>query len=460
MSLRARIFAGTFVLILLTIAALGVPLLVIVRDHALDEIQDSLKGDAYRTASLIVTAIERGDDRTVAETADRVARQSKSRVTVTDSDGGLIFDSDNPERASEDFANRPEIQAALSGVDAAEIRRSETLGTEILVVAVPVARAGHIAGAVRLSRDIAGVRADQLKTTVSVAALLAILVGAGAWISSVISRSVGKPVAEIGRVAERIGHGEYSARARETGPPEIRELAHSLNNSAARVETAVSTERTFVGNAAHQLKTPLAAIGIRLDSIASEPSLKGDARADLMAAKSEVKGLGRLVDQLLVLSRTGETAGTHIDEPSDPGPALRAVGSQWRETMAEEGIDLDVEIDGDLPEVSLAPDLLAQACENLLDNVVRYCPDSESALFEAQRDSGGLKIRVLDNGGGLDPSVEASVFDRFTRGTTALPGTGLGMAVVRQVVESVGGGVELKTSSAGTEVILRIPTAE
>lgn len=460
MSLRARIFTGTFVLILLTITALGVPLLVIVRDHALDEIQDSLKGDAYRTASLIVTAIERGDDRSVAETADRVARQSRSRVTVTNSEGALIFDSDNPERASEDFANRPEIQAALSGVDAAEIRRSETLDTEILVVAVPVARAGQVAGAVRLSRDIAGVRSDQFKTTVGVAALLAILVGAGAWISSVISRTVGKPVAEIAGVAERIGHGEYSARAREVGPPEIRELARSLNNSAARVETAVATERTFVGNAAHQLKTPLAAIGIRLDSIAGEPDLAEDARSDLAAAKSEVKGLGRLVDQLLLLSRTGEAAGAHKDEASDPVPALRAVGSQWRETMAEEGIDLDVEIAADLPKVSLAPDLLAQACENLLDNVVRYCPDSGGALFEARRDLEGLKIRVLDNGGGLDPGVEASIFERFTRGRTALPGTGLGMALVRQVVESVGGKAELETSPSGTEVTLSIPSAE
>lgn len=446
-------------LILMTIAALGVPLLVIVRNHALDEIKDSLKGDAYRTASLVVTAVERGDDRTVAEIAGRVARQSKSRVTVTGSDGALIFDSDNPDRASEDFANRPEIQAALSGVDAADIRRSETLGSEILVVAVPVARAGHIAGAVRLSRAIAEVRADQLKTTVSVAALLAILVGAGAWISSVISHSVGRPLAEIGSVAERIGNGEYSARAREIGPPEIRELARSLNNSAARVETAVSTERTFVGNAAHQLKTPLTAIGIRLDSIASESSLEGDARADLTAARREVKGLGRLVDQLLLLARTQEAAGAHIDEPSDPGPALRALGLQWRETMAGEGIDLEVEIETDLPKIGLAPDLLAQACENLLDNVVQYCPDSGNALFEAKRDSGRLRVRVLDNGDGLEPDIEASVFERFTRGTTATPGTGLGMALVRQVVESVGGTVELATSTAGTEVTLRIPSA-
>lgn len=460
MSLRARIFTGSFVLILLTIAALGVPLLVIVRDHALDEIESALKGDAYRAASLLVTALERGDKAAVTKTASGVAEMTNSRVTVTEGSGFLVFDSDDPSRASEDFSNRPEIKAALSGLDLAEIRKSETLGTEILVIAVPAARAGKVVGAVRLSRDITSVRADQLKTTVGVAALLVLLAGIGGWISSVVSRGIGKPVGEIAGVAERIGHGEYSARAREVGPPEIRELARSLNNSAARVETAVATERTFVGNAAHQLKTPLAAIGIRLDSIAEESSLGEDARSDLTAAKSEVKSLGRLVDQLLLLSRTGEAAGAHIDEPSDPGPALRAVGSQWREIMAEEGIDLDVEIEADLPRVNLASDLLAQACENLLDNVVRYCPDSNGALFEAQRSPAGLKIRVLDNGRGIDPSIEASIFERFTRGTTSLPGTGLGMALVRQVVESVGGGVELETSKAGTEVILRIPSAE
>ncbi|RIK10270.1 MAG: hypothetical protein DCC49_03815 [Acidobacteria bacterium] len=459
MSLRARIFTGTFVLILLTIAALGVPLLVIVRDHALDEIQNSLKGDAYRTASLVVTAIEQGNDRQVAEIADYAARQSNSRVTVTDRDGALIFDSDNPDRASEDFANRPEIEAALSGIDASEIRMSETLGTEILVVAVPVARAGRIAGALRLSRGIAEVRADQFKTTASVVALLAILVGAGAWISSGIGRSVGRPVAEIGRVAERIGHGEYSARAREVGPPEIRELAHSLNNSAARVETAVSTERTFIGNAAHQLKTPLAAIGIRLASISDEPHLSDVALADLKEAKTEVQDLGRLVDQLLLLSRTTDATGAHIDEPSDPGPALRAIASQWREAMATQGIDLEVEIARDLPKISLAPDLLAQACDNLLDNVTRHCPNSKSALLEAVSEQERLKIRVLDTGGGLSPEIERTAFARFTRGTSAIPGTGLGLALVRQVAESVGGSVELSTSPAGTEVTLRIPSA-
>lgn len=458
MSLRARIFAGSFVLVLLTIAALGVPLLIIVRDHALDEIESTLKGDAYRTASLLVTPLERGDRSAVAATAAGVATQTKSRVTVTDAAGHLVFDSDDPARSSDDFSNRPEIQTALAGLDVAEIRRSETLGTEILVIAVPAARGGSVAGAIRLSRDIANVRADQLKTTVGVVALLGLLAGVGAWISSIVSRSVGKPVAEIAGVAEQIGHGKYSARAREIGPPEIRGLARSLNSSAARVEAAVETERTFVGNAAHQLKTPLAAIGIRLDSFAGKASLEDDARSDLVAARDEVRGLGHLVDQLLALSRTSGDS-TLIDEPSDPGPALRALGSEWREHMADEGIDLDVSIAADLPEVSLAPDLLAEACENLLDNVVRYCPDSDSAEFAASFDNDHVVIRVADRGPGIDPSVKEAVFDRFKRGSSHIPGTGLGMSLVKQVAESAGGSVELDTSSRGTAVTIRIPPA-
>lgn len=456
MSLRARIFLGLVVLVILTIVTLGAPLIIIVRDHALDEIESALKGDAYRTASLLVMALEKSDRASIANIASSAAHQSLSRITVTDAEGNLLFDSDNPSRPAEDFSNRPEIQAAIAGFDTTEIRRSETLGTEILVVAVPAAREGRIAGAVRLSREIANVRAEQLKITASILLLLALLAAVGAWIASIVSRSIGASVAEIARAASRIGHGDYSARAAEGGPPEIRSLARSLNNSAARVEAAIATEKTFVGNAAHQLKTPLTAIGIRLDSIAKTAELDEESLGNLLEARQEVGDLARLIDQLLALARTSGDKPL-VDQPVDVRPALKAVALEWQERLARVGIDLSIEIAPDLPRISLAADLLAEACDNLLDNVASYCAGSDAAEFLAFSNGDELIVRVADEGPGIDERVRETVFDRFTRGSSRMPGAGLGMALVRQVAEAAGGRVELETSEKGTTVTIRIP---
>lgn len=456
--LRTRIFIGSFLLILVTIGALGIPLLIVVRDHALDEVESSLMGDAFQTASLVVAVLESSDPAAIEGVAKGVSAQTGARVTVTDATGHLVFDSDTPGREVEDFTNRPEIQTALSGLTATEIRHSQTLNTDLLVVTVPVARAGKVVGVVRLSRDIAEVRADQLRASIGVGVLLALLAAAGAWVASIVSRGVTRPLIAIADTAEMIGRGELEARALEAGPPEIRSLARTLNDSARRVGSAIATERSFMGNAAHQLKTPLTALGIRLEAIGDSVDLNDSARRDLAAARSEVQALSRLIDQMLTLSRTSEPGAVLLEQPSDATPVLVSVAKMWREQLADLGIDLETEIEPDLPPIALPPELVAQASENLLDNIAKYCPDSDRASFRAGRAADeSLEITVSDSGPGLDANSAERAFDRFVRGQTPASGSGLGLAVVRQVAEAAGGTVDLTTSADGTTVQMRIP---
>lgn len=457
LSLRARIFIGSLLLVTLTVIGIGVPLVIAVRAHALDETDARMKQDAFVAASLMVDGMRTGNRDLVARRARDVSTSAGARVSVTDPAGRLVFDTSDERRDVEDFSNRPEIQVALSGQPAVEVRHSETLGADLLAVAVPIAAGGHVYGVVRLLEPLSQVRRDQQRATLGVIGIALLLIIAGAGMSSVISRSVTRPVEDIARMADAIGEGDLTARTREGGPPEIRKLAESMNDSAARVQAAVATERSFIGNAAHQLRTPLTALGLRLDTLAADPSLTPSRLDDITAARAELSGLARLLDQLLILSRTSESGAILLAHPVDIRPAIENVAATWKERLADAGTDLNVAIERDLPLLRIPPELIADACENLLDNVLLYAGGCETADLAAYVRGGNLVISVADTGDGMPSDVSERAFARFTRGSSGQPGTGLGLAVVRQVAEAAGGSAEIESSESGTTVTMKLP---
>jgi signal transduction histidine kinase len=259
--------------------------------------------------------------------------------------------------------------------------------------------------------------------------------------------------------ALRAGAAEIAAAGPAGGLPvpashdEIHRLAVTLNDMLARLERVRARQRGFVADAAHELRSPLAnlrtqlEVAQRLGARADWPELAGDLLAD-------TRRLGRLVDDLLLLARVddaGRPAGAV--EPVELGELVRAVAQRYP------GVEV---AGGEEPAWTAGePDALRRVVANLVDNAVRHARDR--VRVAVTRDGEQQLVTVTDDGPGIPVADRERVFERFTRldGARARDagGAGLGLAIVRELVDRHGGTVRLADAEPGTRAEVRLPAA-
>ena len=292
----------------------------------------------------------------------------------------------------------------------------------------------------------------------NVAALPAIL--GLAWIA--VRRMV-RPLAEVRDVAEAISDGRLGGRIPSAGLPddELAGIVHSLNRAFARYDEVLERQRRFAGNAAHQLRTPLAAMRAELEISLARPRDAAESREALLNVLDRLLLLNRLCEQMLDLSRLG--AGHHriafsLITPSEV--AARTV-EDFLPLAEHAGLRLsapaacDVRMKGDAL-------LLGQALANLLDNAIRLTPSGGTILLGVRRlDEEWLALEVEDSGPGIPPESRARVFETFYQGEEPSAGrAGLGLALVAEIARLHGGRAEAFASRLGGALIrLSFPVA-
>lgn len=290
--------------------------------------------------------------------------------------------------------------------------------------------------------------------------LLVALMSMGVWAG--IRRGL-RPLAELqqqmqGRRADALDPVQLRA-----APPEVGALAGAVNELLGQVQHSLATQRRFISDAAHQLRTPLAGLKsqteLALES-ATDPALRQ--RLERVHA-SAVRG-ARLVSQLLVLARAEPEAVAAQDWAAvDCGALVRDVAAEGVPRALAAGCDLGV----DLPEATWAPLrvqgaelLLREALVNLVDNALRYAGSGATITVRLRRVADDVWIDVEDNGPGLAPELRERVFERFVRGSTAGEGCGLGLAIVREIAERHGGSAQLLAAAPrGCIARLTLPLA-
>jgi signal transduction histidine kinase len=237
--------------------------------------------------------------------------------------------------------------------------------------------------------------------------------------------------------------GDLTARAEETGPPETRTLARTLNTATETIGTLVGSQRAFIGDASHQLRTPLTALRLSLDNVADgvdDPHV----REDVEMATAEVVRMSRLVNGLLALARA--EADVAHPEPVQVSDVVAERFTAWRAAADERSISLVCEGPG--IRVLATPGHLEQVLDNVLSNALEVSPDGATILVRTTRP--GL-LEIIDSGPGLPEAERLRAFDRFWRGQglTGKGGSGLGLAIVKQLVTDNGGTVSLEAAPGG-----------
>ncbi|HXJ66949.1 MAG TPA: ATP-binding protein, partial [Actinomycetota bacterium] len=421
--MRRRLMLAATYLLVVVIVGLAVPFAVSLQHRLVDQLGGRVEREAYAVGAAVEDPLEKGITAGLQPFARRVAQRIGGRVLVTDANGVLLADSlQAPGPNPPSYAGRPEIASALAGTPNWEVRHSTTLGTDLLVSAVPVRSAKGIVAAVRISYPMDAVTGSVHRAWAFLALVGAVTLLIGLLLAAWLARWLSRPLGNAAAVARRIAGGELDARVPVEGPPEVQELADDMNAMTERLSDLVRANREFAANASHQLRTPLTALRLTLEEAADGPDPRGEARNALQ----EADRLEAIVSSLLSMG-------------ADPAPGADAVDvAALARSIVDErppaGPEVVVEGSGAARADAVR---LRQVLGNLVDNAVRFARRRVVVAIRA----GGSRtlVAVEDDGPGIAPEERARVFDRFSRGRDPRgPGSGLGLAVARELARADG----------------------
>jgi signal transduction histidine kinase len=300
-----------------------------------------------------------------------------------------------------------------------------------------------VIGAVVLSRSSQELeeQVGVLWTWLAAVALAGLAAAAVAAIA--LARWVSRPLSSLDAAAQRLGGGALDTRsAAGHGPPEVRRLARNFNGMAGRLESLEHGNRAAMADVSHQLRTPLAALRLRLDVLSQDSD--PDTAEELSGAQDEIARLSHMVDGLLAVARAEsvlvEPVSILVDE------VIRDRTAAWRPVAEERGVELRPSCDGPVPAMA-GEGHLEQVLDNLLANALDAVPSGGQVLVSAVAGGDGARVVVADDGPGMTSRQQEMAFRRFVSNTPG--GAGLGLAIVHRLVTSNGGSVALSDSPGG-----------
>jgi len=242
-------------------------------------------------------------------------------------------------------------------------------------------------------------------------------------------------------------------------PEEVKPVIHAFNDMMARLELNLQAQQRFIGDAAHQMRTPLAALRVQAQ-LALDEDDPAEQRAQIAAVERNAARLSRLLNQLLsdatIAHRSDQRRFERFDVVQLTERALRDV------VPSAEGDRVHFESELDSAPFTGDAVMIGEAVKNLVDNALRHGAVDGAGAVEVRlaADDQALALTVSDRGPGLGEADREKVFERFARGSGAAPGAGLGLAIVRQVARSHGGDVRLLgRDGGGLCAELRLPWA-
>ncbi len=280
-----------------------------------------------------------------------------------------------------------------------------------------------------------------------------VAIAVGALVGWLLARWIARPLTGLAAAARDIGSGRLTIRApSENGPNQVREVAVAFNDMAEKVTALLEAQRGMTADVSHQLRTPLAALRLRLELLCDD--IEETQRDELLAMLMETKRLSRLVDGLLTVARA--EAVVSVPVPTDVAAVCVARIAAWSPVAAERGITLD--IDAGSAMAASTEGHLEQILDNLIANALEAVPVRGWIRVEVFSTPTQAVFRIVDSGPGMTTEQRANAFGRFVTDRGDRGGMGLGLAIVGRLVATDHGEAHLEeTSGGGLTVDVRFP---
>ncbi len=400
------------------VVAFIVPLCLLVLNLAEGRAVNAAQQEAQTAAILLASVSSPADAR---QAVRLLAQDATSALAVLGPDGRVVL------------GGRSLTAGDVAALRAARRSQSATTTRSVggATAVVPVATADGVS-VVRAHVTGAQLRSGVPGAWATIAALGVALVAAAVLIARVLGTRVSTPVVELAGTAHRLREGDLAARASPSGPSEVVELGHALNQLADRIEELLVAERETVADLSHRLRTPVTAL--RLDAEAVPD-------AEVAARLTEhVDHLQRTVDAVVADAR--RPVRSTMGETADAATVLRERAAFWRPLAEDTGRDLRVGAPAAPTVVAAGAEDLVELLDTLLENVFSHTPEGTPVELELTRRDGLARIVVADGGPGLAPGALA-------RGRSTSGSSGLGLDIARRIAHSAGGELTVGSSRLG-----------
>jgi len=454
-SIRGRLVGTYLLLTLLTVVAVEALFFVGVRQYYLENIREILEGQAGLAANFYEQYLGREQiEREALALLEGFAGITAARVQVFSAGGIVLADSSGevsePDPAGED------LKEALAGKTASWQGR---LGGEpVIAVCAPLKSNGTVKGAVRYMSSL-----KPLEEMVWGMFSWFFLLGAGivtlvVFIGLLLARTIAGPVEEITSAAAKIATGDLSVQVSKCYNDEVGRLADTLNHMAGELGRLDRLKNEFISAISHELRTPLTSIKGWAVTLQQKSTSREEQEQGLQIIHREADRLTEMVEELLDFGRLQSGAMALHKREFRLAELLEGVVAQMRPRARRLGLDLTMQVADGLKSLFADPDRLKQVLINLLDNAFKFTPAGGKVEVKTVQESGEAIIWVIDTGCGIAPEELPLVGERFYQGRAAKSGSGLGLALCREIARLHGGLLEIRSSpGAGTAVCVHLP---
>jgi signal transduction histidine kinase len=453
MPIARRLLLSYLSITLLILLLLEIPLAIFYGQREKDRLSSGLAGDAAILSTYFEDALE-GNSQLDPTAAEEYSTRTRARVVLVDQAGISLFDTsagapgsrlDAPRR---DFSTRPEIAKALTGTRVVTTRPSETLNTDLFLVATPIASSGEVLGVLRLSLDSQEVAARVHRLWMALATIGVVALGLVAAVGSFLSREISRPLRELNESVQQFAAGDYSVPQRSpSSVSEVVALSDSFDSMAKQLAELIALQREFVADASHQMRTPLTSLRLRLENLQARVA-EGE-EPEVAALIGEVDRLGVLVGDLLRSAQAVESAER---TRADLGEIGCSRVETWQAYAESAGVELLAAGATSGAVVTVVPGALEQVVDNLIDNAITASPKGAAVVVDIQTGTRLHTLRVIDAGPGLDDQQKELAVRRFWRGKRS-EGSGLGLPIAKSLVEASGGSLRLKDAPGGGLIV-------
>ncbi|WP_080128068.1 MULTISPECIES: HAMP domain-containing sensor histidine kinase [unclassified Actinoplanes] len=454
--MRNRLMSCYSVLLAAVLTGLIVPLAISTVTRDTQAMFIDRLNDTDRLASLADPALRTGHITALSMELRQYHQIYGVDVLLVDRDGVTVLEQGDGQVASRAMLRRY-VDEALTG------ERHDVSGAiwpwrdQPLVVATPIGRGGEIIGGILTISPVRGLQLEVWRYLAVLAACGVLAMIAGIAVGQPLVRWILRPVYDLDAMVTSLPEQLHRSRAAESGPPELQRLAASVNQMADRITELIDRQGSFVSYAGHQLRTPLASLRIALDNLAPAPG-KRDRSHEI--AVQEADRSAAIIDSLLAYASANARAAAATE--IDAVPAIEA----WvaaRQPMAEAArVQLVCRAAG--PRwVRVAPSVLDQAVEVLVDNAVKYGETRTRIFIEvAAPEPGWVEVSVEDDGVGIPDDELLHAVEPFWRHPSRQvhDGSGLGLSIIGALVTASGGELQLAgVRPHGLRATVRLPAA-
>ncbi|MEV6322986.1 HAMP domain-containing sensor histidine kinase [Nocardia sp. NPDC051787] len=471
--MRRRLLVALTVFAAIAVLAFAVPLSLTIATSRTQQLVLARSGDADRFATLADDAVTAGDTRALADEVLRYHELYGENVLVVDARGATTVN------AGADVTD-PGIVAAVAAARRNQrphaVDKLTPWGAPTMLVARPVGTGVQVNGAVVIEASTARARGDIARAwavivlggVVAMALFMLLAVTLSRWVLrplSALSRAVAELTATLPKPrADSVA--PVSIVGRYGGPPEMRAVAESFDAMARAVADSADAQRQLVADTAHAMRNPLAALTIRLDSLA--PAIPASAAGTFRGAGAEVDRLTALLDGLLSLAVAETPAAFDVAraaEADNQCDAVQVVADRfdaWCSAFEAAGQQLRVASAPVRAEVAVPADVLAQILDVPLSNAARYAGSGTRTELIVVAEPGWVAVTVRDDGAGVRPDEIDKLTTRFFRGSSAgAGGSGLGLPIAAALAQARGGTLTIEAVHPhGLAVGVRLPAAE